>query len=170
MNGPSRFQTELNEAITENRARRRFETGQTDRLLLQARQNLWELLLFLLFSMAALAWQQTNLHQQFSEEFRQLLGMPLPATLLSLALGVYLFTAVIQVLVRQSHDTSLAMRSFHLVFRSVFYLFYSFSGVLAEHFAFVFASGLALYGLEQASLWLRLSRPAEDQPELVREP
>ncbi len=140
-----------------------------DPLHLQSRRNLWELLLFLLLSIAAVGLQQTNLHQVFSEAFRQILGMPLPASLLSLALAAYVFSAVVQMLSRQRNDTSFGMRSFHLLFRSIFYLFYAFSGALAEHFVFVFASGLLLYGLEQANIWVRLSKQVEEEPELVEE-
>lgn len=132
-------------------------------LLLMARPLLWELLLFVLVSMAAGNLLLTDLHHQFSEPFRQLLGVPLPSLLLTIALAVYLTTALMQLLLRQLHDRGLAMRCFHFVFRCAFYLFYSFSGALAGHYLFVLGSGLLLYGLEQLNLWLVVGKKSPTQ-------
>lgn len=141
-----------------------------DLLHVQTRRHLWELLLFLLVSMAALALREINLHENFTEGVRQLLGYPLPAELLSIALSAYGFSTLTLLLTRREAETRTVKRWFHFSFRTVFYLFYCFSGALAGHYLFVFILGLFLYISEQLSTWLSLSRVEAQDGELVEEP
>lgn len=45
----------------------------------------------------------------------------------------------------------------HVGFLCAFYVFYHFAGVLKENFWAVFASGLAILGLESVHFWIRYS-------------
>jgi|GEM_PF-1767207 len=141
-----------------------------DLLHVRSRHHLWEFLLFLVVSMAALGLQNLNLHEYFSAGARQLLGCPLPANLLSVVLAAYGFSTLTLLLTRGGAETRLVKRCFHFSFRTVFYLFFSFSGVLAAHYLMVFGLGLFLYISEQFSSWLSLNRVGGQEGELVEEP
>jgi len=127
-------------------------------------------LLFLLVSMAALAIRNQNLHESFSEGVRQLLGCPISATLLTMVLACYGFSTLTLVLIRGGGETRLVKRLFHFSFRTVFYLFYGFSGALAVHYLFVFSSGVILYLCEQLCSWLLGGRLEPHDGELLEEP
>ena len=141
-----------------------------DLLQVESRRHLWEFLFFLLVSMAALALRDLNLHESFSAGARQLLGCPLPAELLSITLAAYGFSTLTLLLTRRGGETRVVKRWFHFSFRTVFYLFYSFSGVLAAHYLFVFGLGLFLYVCEQLGGWLALGRIEAENGDLVKEP
>ena len=141
-----------------------------DPIQIQSRRHLWEFLAFLLVSITALGLRNLNLHESFSTGMRQLLGCPLPATLLSIALAAYGFSTLVLLLTRGGRETRPVKRWFHFSFRTIFYLFYSFSGVLAAHYLFVFGLGLFLYFAEQLGSWLALGRLEPQDGDLVGEP
>jgi hypothetical protein len=170
MIGHSKAQAPFNAPnCSEQQSRRLKLQNLLDLSQVQSR-HLWELLLFLLVSMAALALRNHNLHESFSEGVRQLLGCPLSATLLSAVLGLYGFSTLTLLLSRGGGETRLVKRLFHFSFRTVFYLFYGFSGVLAAHYLFVFSLGLVLYLCEQLGSWLTLGRIEPHDGELLEEP
>jgi len=131
---------------------------------------LWEFVLFLLVSMAALVIRNQNLHESFSEGVRQLLGYPISATLLTIVLASYGFSTLTLVLIRGGGETRLVKRLFHFSFRTVFYLFYGFSGALAVHYLFVLGTGLILYVCEQLCGWLLGGGIESHDGELLEEP
>jgi hypothetical protein len=133
-------------------------------------RHLWEFLLFLLVSMVALALRNHNLHESFSEGMRQLLGCPISAVLLTVVLASYGFSTLTLMLLRGGGETRLVKRLFHFSFRTVFYLFYGFSGVLAVHYLFIFGLGLILYICEQLCSWFLLGRIESHDGELLEEP
>jgi len=144
--------------------------SRNDLLHSQSRRHLWEFMLFLLLSLAALMLHNINLHERFSEGVRQLIGCPLPTSLLSFVLVCYGFSTLILMLTRGETETRIVKRWFHFSFRVAFYLFYGFSGALSGHFLFVFSLGLFLYVSEQVSTWFSQNRGEELEGELVEEP
>lgn len=126
-------------------------------LCVLSRRGLWHLLFFLLISMAAFSGQDFDLFAAVSEEFWMLLGSPPPPHMIHLVLGIYTFCALMLLparLTKASHAQSWA----HLIYRTVFYLFYLSANALAANFALVFVAGLILYGLEQIFLLLHGSK------------
>ena len=126
-------------------------------LFVQYRRGLWQMLLFLLFSMAAFIAQDFDLFAATPEEFWTILGSPPPPALIHLVLGIYTFCALM-LLPARLNNPSLAQSWAHMGYRVVFYLFYLSSNALSDHFMLVFLAGLGLYGLEQSYLLLQMSK------------
>ena len=134
-----------------------------------SRRSLWELVLFLLISIAAFSFRQFDLFAASSEPLRQILGCPPPALLINIALAVYLFSAVITLLVRIANQARPQQKWAQLGYRAVFYLFYSFSGTLSSYFIAVFSIGLLLYALEQLHVGVYTNRVVRREQEWVSE-
>jgi hypothetical protein len=165
MTGQIKQETEMTRQSILGKRRQRKVKG----LHALSRRSLWELLLFVLISIGALSLQEFNLQESVSEPVRRLLGYPPPAYLVSIALAVYCFAALINLLTQLASDAEPLLRWSQLGYRSVFYLFYLFSGSLASHFMAVFFIGLFLYGFEQLHIWVYSSRVAHQNKELLGE-
>ena len=112
-------------------------------------QSLTSLVLFLLISIVAFVFKDFNLIESASEPMRHWLGCPPPAYLISIALAVYCFSSAILTLTAMGNDTQPTQKWNHLGYRSVFFIFYCFSGAIAANFLPVLLVGLSLYGLDQ---------------------
>ncbi len=117
-------------------------------------QSLLELILFLLISIVAFTFKDFNLFEFASEPVRQWLGCPPPAYLISVALAVYCFSSAILTLTAMANDAQPTPKWSHLGYRSVFFIFYCFSGAIAANFLPVLLVGLSLYGLDQCHIWI----------------
>lgn len=115
-------------------------------------QSLLGLIIFLLISMVAYTFKSFNLFEIASEPVRQILGCPPPAYLISIALAVYCFSSTILTLAAIANDTQPTQKWSHLGYRSVFFVFYCFSGAIAANFAPVVLVGLFLYALDQGHI------------------
>ncbi|SEA36805.1 hypothetical protein SAMN05660420_01893 [Desulfuromusa kysingii] len=115
-------------------------------------QSLLGLTLFLLISIVAYQFKSFNLFEIASEPVRQVLGCPPPAYLVSIALAVYCFSSAILTLAAIANETQPASKWSHLGYRSVFFVFYCFSGAIAANFIPVVLVGLFLYGLDQGQI------------------
>ena len=133
----------------------------------RSRKNLWGLIIFLLISIDAYSFRHINLFEISSEPIRQLLGTPPPAFLISLALAVYCFSAVLMSLTSIAKGIRPSPSWKHLFYRTIFYLFYSFCGALAAHHLPVLLIGLFLYGLEQVHVWVYNAKAVEQHKELL---
>ena len=126
-------------------------------LCVLSRRGLWNLLLFLLISMAAFSVQDFNLFAAVPEDLWPLLGSPPPPSFIHLALGLYIFCALI-LLPHRLTKASLAQNWVHVGYRTVFYFFYLSANALAANFMVVFATGLLFYGLEQSYLLVHMCK------------
>lgn len=144
-----------------NLAREKKQAAEVNTL---SRRSLWGLLLFILISIAALPLREVNLLEVVSENVRAMLGPPAPATLVTVALAIYCFSATSILLNRLANDEVPTLTWAHLGYRTVFYLFYAVSGALASHFLAVFFIGIILYGIEQVHVW-SYGKRAEHQEE-----
>jgi len=81
------------------------------------------------------------------------LGAPPPENLISLALVIYTFSAVILVLAKMMGESESRGGLQHVAFLVSFYGFYHFAGAMAENFWAVFASGVTILGLESFHTW-----------------
>jgi len=121
------------------------------RLEQRSTSGLWVLCLFLLLSLAA--WGGFGLFPSMSEETRALLGPAPPTGLISIALVVYSFSAIILLLARLGSEPSRRAGFAHLGYLAGFYLFYHFGQQLADNFLAVFAAGLTILGFYSYQAW-----------------
>lgn len=118
-----------------------------------ARHGLWQLLFFLLLSIAAWITFDKGLFNALPEAFVAWLGAPPPLALIDLAFGIYLVSALILLPGRLSSPRVTTQSWSQLLYRTSFYLIYLASAALTERFVVVLAGGLVLYGLEQLYFW-----------------
>lgn len=121
-------------------------------LRLLARKGLWQLCTFVAASALFFHFRHVDLLAPLAENMRQILGCPPPATLTTLALAGYSVSAAILLLSRTVGGVRPSLKWTYLGYRLVFYLFYSFSSSLDEHFMGAFVAGLILFGLEQMNI------------------
>ena len=114
---------------------------------LLARRGLWQLLAFLLLSMAAWSAGDLDLFYTLPEAFVAWLGTAPPLPLIDLAFALILMPG------RLSAPRAGSQGWSQLLYRTSFYLLYLASAVLSERFAVVLAGGLFLYGMEQLYFW-----------------
>jgi len=121
------------------------------RLELRAIDGLWLLVLFLLLSLAA--WSGFALFPALPASLRTALGPAPPTGLISIALVVYSFSAIILLLARLGSEPTRRGGLAHLGYLAGFYLFYHFGEQLADNFLAVFAAGLTILGLYSYQAW-----------------
>ena len=112
-------------------------------------QNAIEIVLFLIISALAYTFKDFSLFAAASESMKHILGTPPPTILINISLFVYLFSAGVIRLISIATDQKPIVKWTHLGYRSIFYVFYCFSGVIAANFIPVFLIGLGLYTLDQ---------------------
>jgi len=113
---------------------------------------------FILLSAAAFLVRDFNLYQAFPEDVLQILGCAPPPQLVLIALAGYVFTVITPLLIHLSQGDKPVVNRWHLVYRSIFYLFFLCSQSLDSYFMLVLGTGLALYLLEQAGMGVTLHR------------
>lgn len=89
----------------------------------------------------------------FSPAIRKSMGAPPPADLISVALIVYVFSAVILSLARMMEGSEKTGGITHLGYLAAFFFFYHYSGNMDVHFWAVFAAGTTIISLESYQLW-----------------
>lgn len=111
-----------------------------------SRRGIWGLLLFLTLSLGAV--QEFSFLPPLTEEMRQWLGPAPPVRMISIALVVYSFSALILTLSRIWNGSGSYRGWSHLGYLGAFYGFYGFADALGENFFAVFIAGLTILGLE----------------------
>ena len=114
-----------------------------------AQQNLIEMILFLGIAIFAYSFKDFNLFETCSEPVKQILGYPPQAIYVSYAMMVYLFSAFVIRVTSIAQDIKPIVKWSHLGYRSIFFVFYSFSGTIADNFFPVLLIGMFLYTLDQ---------------------
>lgn len=120
---------------------------------LLARRGLWQLLSFLLLSIAAWITIDHGLFNAMPEAFIAWLGAPPPLALIDLAFAIYLGSALILLPGRHAGGHSSAQGWSQLLYRTCFYLIYLASADPTARFVVVLAGGVFLYGMEQLYVW-----------------
>ncbi|MCD6150164.1 MAG: hypothetical protein J7J70_00690 [Deltaproteobacteria bacterium] len=147
----------INECVEEMMAYYKAATAQNIKLSTEPNvqnRSLMSLVIFLLISNCAFIFKDFNLFESASEPVRQILGCPPPAYLISVTLAVYCFSSAILTLTAMANDAQPIQKWHHLGYRSVFFVFYCFSGAIAANFFPVLLVGLSLYGLDHCHIWL----------------
>ena len=121
------------------------------RLERRASHGLFILAIFIALSIVAM--QNFSMLPSFPPAVIRALGKPPSAQMISAALLVYLFSAIILTLARMMEGTGKTGGLAHLGYLAAFYFFYHFSGDMEVHFWAVFAAGVTILSLESYHLW-----------------
>ena len=113
---------------------------------------------FILLSSAAFLSRDFDLYQELPENVLQILGCAPPPHLVLIALAGYVFTVVTPLLIHLLNGDRPAVNRWHLVYRSIFYLFFLCSQSLDRYFMLVLGTGMTLYLLEQSLVALLIYR------------
>ncbi|WP_305044647.1 menaquinol oxidoreductase [Geoalkalibacter sp.] len=114
-------------------------------------RGLWGLAAFLAVSLVA--FNHSRLLPPLSDNLRAVLGKSPPTNLISIALVVYSFSALVLILSRMSTGQGKYKGWSHLAYLSAFYVFYLYGNVLDANFWAVFAAGVTIMALEHYQLW-----------------
>lgn len=106
---------------------------------------------FLLLSIGAT--QKFSFLPSFSTAIRKSMGMTPPSGLISAALVIYVFSAVILSLSRMMQGSDKIGGIAHLGYLVAFLFFYHFSGDMDAHLWAVLAGGATIISLESYQLW-----------------
>jgi hypothetical protein len=82
-----------------------------------------------------------------------LLGRPPSSGIISIALLLYTFSAIILSLARMSSGIEHRSSFTHVGFLTAFFLFYYFGKALEENYWAVFGSGITILGVESFRIW-----------------
>lgn len=116
-----------------------------------SRRGLWGLLAFILLTTVVV--QTSRLVPDLPHSVRQTLGASPSENLISIALAVYIFSALILILARMMGGTRIYRGWSHLGYLSAFYLFYYYARALDRNFWAVFAAGMTILALEYYGIW-----------------
>ncbi len=118
----------------------------------RSHQGIWLIGAFTILSIPALLSHQ--LFPPLSDSLKQTLGTAPPPTVISVLLVIYAFSAILLILTKIANGTQQKYGAYsHLGYLTGFYLFYYFSGSLAENFWAVFAAGMTIFCLESYFVW-----------------
>jgi hypothetical protein len=116
------------------------------RLKAMANRGLFAMALFIAMSICAI--RDFDFLHSFSEHFRTLLGHPPSAKMISAALLLYSFAAIVLILSRMTTGAAKFGAFVNVGYLAGFYFFYHFAGNLEENFWAVFATGITVLSLE----------------------
>ncbi len=116
-----------------------------------SQRGLWGLAIFLGISMVALP--QSGLLPIIPRNVREVLGAAPPTNLISIALVVYSFSALVLILSRIGSGNGSYRGWSHLGYLSAFYAFYYYAGALESNFWAIFAAGFTILSLEHYHIW-----------------
>lgn len=131
----------------------------------QIRYSKWWIALFFLVSLGAAV--DFRFLPPISEKTRHLLGASPPPTLISIALIVYAFSALILILGRMNTNSGRFRGWSHIGYLTAFYLFYYYTGLLRENFWPVFITGLTILGLEHYRVWSICSEAIKKEKKIL---
>jgi hypothetical protein len=136
---------------------------------LRARSNLplYEMALFIALSIGAI--HDFDFLPSFPPRIHLLLGEGPSAGMISAALLIYVFSAIILILSRMMSGSGSSGSFIQLGYLAGFYLFYHFSGAMEENIWAVFAAGMTILGLESYQVWSWCREEIRVQQEILAE-
>lgn len=120
---------------------------------LQRRSGNGPICLAVFIAISIAAQQDFSLIPSLPDDIRDMLGHPPSPNMISAALVLYSFSAIIMVLTRMVSGSEKYGGITHVGYLSAFYMFYHFSGSLSDNFWAVFAAGVTVLLLESYHLW-----------------
>ena len=138
---------------SQNRLSARIKTANESISKLERRANsgVYSLSAFILLSIGAT--HNFSFLPSFSPAIRKSMGMAPPAGFISIALVVYVFSAVMLSLARMMEGSDKIGGIAHMGYLGAFFFFYHFSGDMDAHFWAVFAGGATILTLESFQRW-----------------
>ena len=146
---------------------RPLENDKIRRLKAKANRTLYVMAIFIAMSIGAM--RDFDFLPSFSPRIRLLLGEGPSAGMISTALLVYSFSAIILILSRMMSGSGSSGGFAQLGYLAGFYLFYHFSGAMDENFWAVFAAGMTILGLESYQVWTWCREEIRVQQEILAE-
>ncbi|MCK5539949.1 MAG: menaquinol oxidoreductase [Deltaproteobacteria bacterium] len=146
-------------------SRRRKIQDRIHYLKKQIRYSQWWMALFFLISLGAAV--DFRFLPPISAEVRDLLGASPPPSLISIALIVYAFSALILILGHMNTGPRRFRGWSHIGYLSAFYLFYYYTGMLRDNFWPVFIAGLTILGLENYRVWSGCSEAIREEKKIL---
>jgi hypothetical protein len=113
--------------------------------------SLYAMALFIALSIGAM--RDFDFIPSLPPAIRELLGHPPSADMVSAALLIYSFSAIIKVLARMMSGDGKFSGFAHVAFLGGFYFFYHFTGAMEENFWAVLAAGMTILGLGSYHIW-----------------
>jgi hypothetical protein len=113
--------------------------------------SLYAMALFIALSIGAM--RDFDFLPSFPPSIHEFLGQPPSAEMVSAALLIYSFSAIILVLSRMMSGDGKFGGFTQVAFLAGFYFFYHFTGAMEENFWAVFAAGMTIIGLESYHVW-----------------
>ena len=135
------------------------------RLRGQLRKGVLGMVLF--SAISAVSMLNVHLFPPLTESVRRFLGQSPPVTLISIALVVYVFSALTLILARMNKESNTYRGWSHLGYLTAFYGFYYYAGELGDNFWAVFAGGLTILGLENYRVWTYCSEAIRREEEVL---
>jgi hypothetical protein len=120
---------------------------------LQRKSGNGPICLALFLAISIIAQQDFSVIPSLPDDIRDLLGHPPAPNMISVALVLYSFSAIILVLTRMVSSSEKYGGIAHVGYLSAFYTFYHFSNSLQDNFWAVFAAGMTVLLLESYHLW-----------------
>ncbi len=125
--------------------------GNIRRLQSVSNRGLWAMALFIFLCIGA--WNGFSFLPSLPDHIRSALGKPPPVTMISAALALYTFSAIILTLARIMSGSDKYSGFSHVGFLSGFFFFYHFANALDENFWAILAAGLTILALESYHIW-----------------
>ena len=116
------------------------------RLKAMANRGLFAMALFIALSIGAV--RDFDFLPSFPNHFLSILGHPPSAKMISGALILYSFSAIVLILSRMTTGTAIFGAFANVGYLAGFFFFYHFAGGMEENFLAVFATGMTVLGLE----------------------
>ncbi|HTP63952.1 MAG TPA: menaquinol oxidoreductase [Geobacteraceae bacterium] len=129
-----------------------LENDKIRQLKAKASHPLYFMAIFIALSIGAI--RDFDFLPSFSPRIHELLGQPPSAEMISAALIVYSFSAIILILSRMMKGSGSYGGIIQVAFLSGFYFFYHFAGAMDDNFWAVFAAGMTILGLESYQVWV----------------
>lgn len=137
------------------------------RLKARANRCMFSLALFVAISIGAI--RDFDFLPSFPSHVRALLGRPPSSNMISAALMLYSFSAIILILSRMMSGASANSGIAHVGYLSGFFFFYHFAGAMDANFWAVFAAGVTILSLESYHTWTRCTEDIKKEEETLSE-
>jgi hypothetical protein len=137
------------------------------RLKARAHRGFYTIAVFMIVSIGAV--RDFDFLPSFPPHIRAILGRPPSSNMISAALMLYSFSAIILILSRMMSGAGSYSGIAHVGYLSGFYFFYHFSGALNENFLAVFAAGMTVLGLESYHIWTYSMEEIKKEEEILEE-
>jgi hypothetical protein len=143
------------------------DTEKIRRLKAKASHGLFAMAIFIAMSIGAV--RDFDFLPSFPPRVHALLGHPPSANMISTALLLYSFAAIVLILSRMMGGSGSFSGFAHVAYLAGFYFFYHFSGAMEENFWAVFAAGVTILGLESYHIWNFCTEEVRKEQEILLE-